>query len=314
MTRTLRRALATGVLAAAATLTAAAPALAAPLVDVTGTDLATDAPTTVQLHGSGFQSVAGGFGGVYVLFGWVDPAAGDGWRPSAGGVSGTQYRYAVDVQGQENAGYQRFVAFPGSTTAVEANGGEVAADGTWSSDLTVPGSTLTALDAAGGTVEVDCLQVTCGVITFGAHGVTNANNESFTPVTFAAAAPVADPEPTAEPVAEPEPAAAPTAEVTADAAPAPEATDDGPGAAPWVVAGSAAAGAVAATVAGVAGVRASRRRAATGTAPGTSTGTPTTTATGTTTTDGSAPSATAPGSTTTEGPGSGSSDRTDDQL
>ncbi|WP_158609434.1 hypothetical protein [Cellulomonas triticagri] len=262
MTRTLRRALATGALAAAATLTVAAPALAAPLVDVTGAEgLAADAPTTVQLHGTGFQSVTGGFGGIYVLFGWIDPAAGDAWRPSAGGVSGTQYRYAVDVQGQENAGYQRFVAFPGSTTAVEANGGEVAADGSWTADLVVPGSTLTALDAAGGTVEVDCLQVTCGVITFGAHGVTNANNESFTPVTFAtAAAAEATPEPTAEPT--PEPTPEPSTEATTVAvAPEAEEPDGGSGAAPWVIGGTAVAAALAATVAGVAGVRAARRRA-----------------------------------------------------
>ena len=30
---------------------------------------------------------------------------------------------------------------------------------------------------------VDCRKVTCGVITVGAHGVANANNETFTPVT-----------------------------------------------------------------------------------------------------------------------------------
>jgi hypothetical protein len=271
MTPTPLRALAAAVLAAAATLAAAGPAAAAPQVVVAGEGgqavAAPDAPTSVQVSGTGFQSVAGGFGGVYVLFGWVDPASGDGWRPSAGGVSGTQYRYAVDVQGQENAGYQRFVAFPGSTTAVEANGGVVAEDGSWATDLTIPGATLTALDADGGTVEVDCRVVTCGVITIGAHGVANANNESFTPVAFeaAGAADAAVGGPSAEPAAEPS-AAAPTAEVTAVAAPADDdAADDdaaggGSGAAPWVVAGSAAAAAVGAPVAAVAGARAARRR------------------------------------------------------
>lgn len=276
MTPTPLRALAAAALTAAAALATAGPAAAAPQVVVAGEGgqavAAPDAPTSVQVSGTGFQSVAGGFGGVYVLFGWVDPASGDGWRPSAGGVTGTQYRYAVDVQGQENAGYQRFVAFPGSTTAVEANGGVVAEDGSWATDLTIPGATLTALDADGGTVEVDCRVVTCGVITIGAHGVANANNESFTPVAFeaagagdAGAAAGVGAEAAAEPAAEPTTAgptaAGPTAEVTAAAAPADDAADGGgSGAAPWVVAGSAVAAAVAATVAGVAGARAARRR------------------------------------------------------
>lgn len=265
MTPTPLRALAAAALTAAAALAAAGPAAAVPQVVVAGEGgqavAAADAPTRVQVSGTGFQSVAGGFGGVYVLFGWVDPAS-DGWRPSAGGVSGVQYRYAVDVQGQENAGYQRFVAFPGSTTAVEANGGEVAEDGSWSTDLTIPGATITALDADGGTVEVDCRVVTCGVITIGAHGVANANNESFTPVTFdapdaAAAAPGA--EPSAEPAAEP--TAQSTAQPTAVAAPLDDAADaGGSGAAPWVVAGSAGAAAAGAAVAGVAAARGSRRR------------------------------------------------------
>jgi len=288
MTPTPLRALAAAALAAAAALTAAGPAAAAPQVVVAGEGgqpvAAADAPTSVQVSGTGFQSVPGGFGGVYVLFGWVDPASGDGWRPSAGGASGVQYRYAVDVQGQENAGYQRFVAFPGSTTAVEANGGEVAEDGSWSTDLTIPGATLTALDADGGTVEVDCRTVTCGVITIGAHGVANANNESFTPVSFdgAAAADGATTAPDAEPTATADPGTEPTAEVTAVAAPADDdAAGGGSGAAPWVVAGSAAAAAVGAAVAGVAGARAARRRRdaeaaaaapATGTGPGTAPG------------------------------------------
>ncbi|WP_158370050.1 hypothetical protein [Cellulosimicrobium cellulans] len=265
MTPTPLRALAAAALTAAAALAAAGPAAAAPQVVVAGEGgqavAAADAPTRVQVSGTGFQSVAGGFGGVYVLFGWVDPAS-DGWRPSAGGVSGVQYRYAVDVQGQENAGYQRFVAFPGSTTAVEANGGEVAEDGSWSTDLTIPGATITALDADGGTVEVDCRVVTCGVITIGAHGVANANNESFTPVTFGAPDAAAAAAPSAEPSAEPaEPTAEPTAEVTAVAAPVDDgAGAEGSGAAPWVVAGSAAAAAVGATVAGVAAAHGARRR------------------------------------------------------
>ena len=79
--------------------------------------------TSLRLTGSGFQSVRGGFGGIYVLFGTVSGS----WRPSAGGGGSTLY--APDSQTAGNAGYQRFVAFPGSDTAAEANGGTIRADG-----------------------------------------------------------------------------------------------------------------------------------------------------------------------------------------
>ena len=40
----------------------------------TGTDVSPTAQTELTVTGSGFQSVQGGFGGIYVMFGWVDPA------------------------------------------------------------------------------------------------------------------------------------------------------------------------------------------------------------------------------------------------
>ncbi|QZN85307.1 hypothetical protein [Cellulomonas sp. C5510] len=253
----LRRLTAAAALACVTTLGAAGPALAASQVDVADQDggpavLDPAAATTLRVSGTGFQSVPGGFGGLYVLFGWVDPAAGDGWRPSAGGASGVQYRYAVDAQSQENAGYQRFVAFPGSRTSAEANGGQLAEDGTWATELTVPGPVLETLGADGGTVEVDCREVTCGVITIGAHGVANATNETFTPVPSAASGAAATTG--ADAVAPADPAAAPTATApaptpghgsttpSADAVAAPEPSDPG-AAVPWpaVVAGGLAA-------------------------------------------------------------------------
>ncbi|MFI8523867.1 hypothetical protein ACIGB8_05455 [Promicromonospora sukumoe] len=139
--------------------------------------------TTVRVSGSGFQSVPKAFGGVYVFFGWVSDPSGGSWAPSRGGVSGDTYRYVPDAETAQNAGYQRFVAFPGSSTEAEANGGTVAANGTWSTNLVIPGARFEAAD--GGTV--DCTTVQCGIITIGAHGVRNANNETFTPVTFAGA-------------------------------------------------------------------------------------------------------------------------------
>ncbi|MFE6967865.1 hypothetical protein [Isoptericola sp. NPDC057653] len=145
---------------------------------------AADQPTTLTLRGSGFQSVKNAFGGVYVLFGWVSDPSGGSWRPSAGGATGETLRYVPDSEAADNAGYQRFVAFPGSSTAAEANGGTITADGSWSAKLVVPGARFRTVDRSGKTVEVDCTQVRCGVITIGAHGVANAANESFTPVTF----------------------------------------------------------------------------------------------------------------------------------
>lgn len=173
---------------ASVTVLMAAPASAAPTVSVSSSlgnaRVSLDGPTTVSVSGRGFQSVQGGFGGIYVMFGWVDDPSGGGWRPSNGGVTGVNYLYVPDSESRDNAGYQRFVTFPGSSTAETANGGELAANGTWSFDMVVPGPVFDAQDRSGNVQQVDCRQVTCGLITIGAHGVVNPNNESFTPLTF----------------------------------------------------------------------------------------------------------------------------------
>lgn len=169
------------------TLTAA-PASAAARVTVADEDGKAQADTTysttVTLRGTGFRSLAGGFGGVYVVFGWVDDPAGGSWRPSRGGQTGEDYLYVPDSEAKDNAGFQRFVAYPGSDTAGSANGGTVAPDGSWSTTLTIPGPTFEAADRTGAVTTVDCRTVQCGVITMGAHGVVNAGNETFTPVRF----------------------------------------------------------------------------------------------------------------------------------
>ncbi|RHA38070.1 hypothetical protein [Cellulomonas rhizosphaerae] len=170
-------------------VTLAAPAQASPRVTITnaaGTAQADSTySTTVSVSGAGFQSVKGGFGGIYVFFGWVDDPSGGSWRPSKGGATGADYLYVPDSESKDNGGFQRFVAFPGSDTASSANGGTVKADGTWSTKLTIPGPTFQAADRSGKVVEVDCRTKPCGVITIGAHGVVNPSNESFTRVTFA---------------------------------------------------------------------------------------------------------------------------------
>jgi hypothetical protein len=174
----------------AATLGAPQPAAAAARVSISGADgaasVSPEYATEITVSGSGFQSIPNGFGGIYVLFGWVDDAAGGSWRPSQGGEVGADYRYVPDAESADNAGYQRFLAFPGSQTESSANG-VLAADGSWSTSMVVPGATFESADREGNVTEVDCLEVTCGILTIGAHGVKNANNETFTPVSFAAA-------------------------------------------------------------------------------------------------------------------------------
>lgn len=198
---TLRRLIAVAVTAlvvvGAAGLVVAQPAFAAASVSVSAADgtstVAADSATSVTVSGSGFQSIQNGFGGVYVLFGWMDDAAGGSWKPSNGGLVGDDYRYVPDTESLDNAGYQKFIAFAGSSTESSAHG-VLAADGSWSVAMVVPGATFESHDRDGNVSEVDCRQVTCGIITIGAHGVKNANNETFTPVSFAsaaAAAPVA---------------------------------------------------------------------------------------------------------------------------
>jgi hypothetical protein len=187
--RSMRAALA-AIALAAATASLAAPAWAAGAVTVSTLDgsatLAPDGATTVSVSGSGFQSVPNGFGGVYVLFGWVDDPQGGTWAPSRGGAVGEDYRYVPDAESADNAGYQKFLAFPGSQTESSAHG-VIAADGSWSVDMIIPGARFESQDRDGGVVSVDCATTTCGIITIGAHGVKNANNESFTPVRFTAA-------------------------------------------------------------------------------------------------------------------------------
>lgn len=166
------------------------PVRADPRIDVSveGGTLNPDGDTRVDVSGSGFQSITGGFGGIYVLFGSVNDPASGSWRPSQGGITGEDYRYAFDDE-TNPVGYQLFVSFPGSSTEYAANGGEIAADGTWHATIIVPGAHFTAYDRQQNETPVDCTTSQCGILTIGAHGVKNANNESFTPVSFGAAAP-----------------------------------------------------------------------------------------------------------------------------
>lgn len=217
------------------------PASAAPRLSISssagsGAVASPDGPTTLRITGKGFQSLANGFGGVYLMFGWVDDPTGGSWRPSRGGKTGSNLLYVPDSEAKDNQGHQRFIAFPGSSTKDAANGGEIAADGTISLSLVVPGPKFTAQDRSGKTTNVDCLQVQCGVITIGAHGVVNADNESFTPISFGkakAATSAQSPEPRSTPAATAsaaaqganQPAAQPSGTAPATAAPSAAASE-----------------------------------------------------------------------------------------
>ncbi|MEV0680801.1 hypothetical protein AB0I60_30235 [Actinosynnema sp. NPDC050436] len=168
-------------LAVAALVALPAPASAAGRVELSVATADPEYATAVDLRGTGFQSVPNAHGGIYVLFGWV----GGTWQPSRGGQVGADYRYVQDSEAKDNNGFQRFVAFPGSDTASSANGGTIAPDGSWSARLVIPGARFAAVDRSGNTTQVDCTTAQCGVITIGAHGVVNPNNETFTPVRFA---------------------------------------------------------------------------------------------------------------------------------
>ncbi len=147
---------------------------------------AIDGGTVLTLKGSGFQAIKNGAGGIYVVFGWVSDTDGLSWAPSNGGQTGENYRYVPDAEDETNQGHSRYIAFEGSKTAAAANGGFIAEDGTWETELAIPSATFESMDRDGNPTDVDCLKDTCGVITFGAHGVKNGNNETFTPITFVA--------------------------------------------------------------------------------------------------------------------------------
>lgn len=129
-----------------------------------------DRDQKVTLTGTGYPTSLGGsnFGGVYLVFGWVDKL------PSAGGsFANGDYVYA------DGAGtYQRMVNYPGNTT--EPNSPTMDAKGNWTSDFVIYGSKFTSANG----VTVDCYKVQCGVFTIGAHGKVNGAGEVFTPVYF----------------------------------------------------------------------------------------------------------------------------------
>ena len=189
----------------------------APTLTVSQSVLPAAQATTVTVVGTSYlvpphSSDKNVFGGVYVMFGWVQP--GSTWGPSSrngtnsNGQFGITYSYAGVNRGadtrDDGSGLNRFVDF----THGEVNDGTTAfamsiypaypdnSRGNWTTTITVPGSTYQWVDPATNvTNTVDCLQVQCGIYTIGAHGKASATNERFTPITFStgAGAPVTIP-------------------------------------------------------------------------------------------------------------------------
>jgi len=236
---------------------AAVPAHAAGTVDATGSDgnhltASPDSETILTVTGTGFQSIQAGFGGIYVMFGTV---SGDTWQPSNGGTSGVDYRYVNDDP-DDPAGFQQFIAFPGGSTEAEASGGTISAEGAWETTIEIPGAYVEVTDSSGTVSQLDCRVHQCGIITIGAHGVVNANNESFTPITFEATATE-----TTEPTAEPSAAATPSGTGSFDAAPPGDATAE---VSPLPFVGAAITALIAAALAAVLLVGKARRKRPTG--------------------------------------------------
>ncbi|HOT78340.1 MAG TPA: hypothetical protein PKY13_00060 [Microthrixaceae bacterium] len=217
--RTLLAAAAGAVLsvAAVAGLGVAPAGAQTPTLTVSQSVLPAAQATTVTVVGTSYlvpphSSDKNVFGGVYVMFGWVQP--GSTWGPSSrngansNGQFGITYSYAGVNRGadtrDDGSGLNRFVAF----TQGEVNDGTTAfamsmdpafpdnSRGNWTTTITVPGSTYQWVDPATNmTNTVDCLQVQCGIYTIGAHGKASATNERFTPISFStgAGAPVTIP-------------------------------------------------------------------------------------------------------------------------
>jgi len=142
-------------------------------------------------------------GGVYVLFGWVQP--GNSWGPShtngvnTDGQFGYSYNYAGISRGadtrDDGTGHNRFVSFTAGGPSGESTEFHMSMDpaypdnsrGSWTTTITIPGAVYTYLDPATNAPKaVDCRVVQCGIYTIGAHGVKSQTNERFFPISFAA--------------------------------------------------------------------------------------------------------------------------------
>lgn len=138
-----------------------------------------DEDQLVTLSGTGFPTAGrdgSSFGGLYVLFGWVDPEAGEDWGPGHGGASGHTFTYTQDIEPQGT--YQSMVSYPGNTTVPGFP--EMDANGDFEMEFPLMASRFESQQG----MDIDCYRMQCGVILIGAHGQTNPEGEIFVPVYF----------------------------------------------------------------------------------------------------------------------------------
>ncbi|HEX6358238.1 HtaA domain-containing protein [Actinophytocola sp.] len=157
-----------------------------PAVTVSKTSGIDPAGETLNVTGSGFDPaanvgtrppLAGQRTGIYLVFAKV----GQPWKPSEGAPSTA--RTVLDQKWVLPAA-SRAVLDPAGTNPDYVT---LAEDGTFS----------TSLDVLAVTEGVaDCAVDTCGVITYAAGGAVNAAHELFTALSFTAAPPTTDPDPT----------------------------------------------------------------------------------------------------------------------
>ena len=144
-----------------------------------------DSGQVVNLTGTGYATDLDGSneGGAYVLFGWIDPEAGDDWGPGPDdrkeslGQSGITYTYAPD--GEVAGTFQTMVNYPGNTTGPGLP--FIQEDGSWEiEEFPIQSSRFESVHGT----QIDCYVQQCGVLTIGAHGKANSGVEVFTPVYF----------------------------------------------------------------------------------------------------------------------------------
>jgi hypothetical protein len=171
---------------------------AAPSLTVDRTSLSAGVASTVTVTGSRYltgpyQCGNNKFGGIYVLFGWVQPGGqwGPSWRSStsAQGQFGTTYTYPGEGGGgdtrDDGSGAVRLVSFTDGGLSGTETPFHMDPAGNWQTTINVRGALYQWTDIASGrTSTVDCRAVQCGVFTVGAHGISSRTNEQFAPITF----------------------------------------------------------------------------------------------------------------------------------
>lgn len=187
-----------------------------------GYGLNADAPTTIRVEGFNFNpgpavDPGEGKGGIYVVVGQPKDINSEAWRRSKNGTTGP------GPDDDFTYGLPRFVAHQNSKDGDVADG-MMDANGHWSFDLELPGAQLDGFFND----SINCLDAPCAVMSFGAHGVINADNEALTRLYFTgdgsedtwpprpAPTPEPDPNPSEPPVVVPDPDPDPTPTPTPD--------------------------------------------------------------------------------------------------